>query len=96
MIQEITEELARQLNLATTQGALVAGVAEDSPAQRAGIQPGDIIVRFNDHAISEFRDLRRQVTEVEVGSQVELEVIRNGEHITLTAQIDEMPMEEAS
>lgn len=88
---DLTPEFARQLGLRETSGALIARVAPDSPAARAGLQPRDIVRKFNGRKIDDILALRSRVAEAEVGQKVELVVIRDGQELTLTAEIVEAP-----
>src|SRR6185312_13740214 len=77
-IQQVTDEIAESLGMKQTRGALVAGIDDKGPAKPAGIQPGDVIVRFDGHDIKEMRDLPRVVADTPVGKEVEVVVIRKG------------------
>ncbi len=77
-IQQVTEELAATLGLKEAKGALVASVSEGSPADKAGIKEGDVIVKFNDKAINQMRELPRLVSRAGVGKRASVEVIRDG------------------
>ena len=87
----LTPELAKQLGLADTNGALVTGVIRDSPAAAAGIVSGDLIVRWNDRATMESRDLGPAVAATKPGSAATVEVIRDGKKKTITVQVRERP-----
>jgi serine protease Do len=81
-IQQVTDELAESLNLGTPRGALVAGVDDKGPAKPAGIQAGDVVVKFDGHDITEMRDLPRIVADTPVGKEVDVVVIRKGKEET--------------
>jgi S1-C subfamily serine protease len=94
----VTDEVAREINLSVNRGAYVmAVVATDprnpSPAQLAGIRPGDIIVKWNDDAISDGGTLTRRVAAAKIGSDVEVTVVRDGREMTLTVHIAERPLQ---
>jgi serine protease Do len=93
MIQPITHELAKQFQLKEERGALVADVIEDSPAEKAGIMRGDVIIEFNDKKVDEPYTLRNIVANTPPGEMVEVKVIRNGEVKTFTVTIGELPSE---
>jgi serine protease Do len=94
-IQEVTEQLAPSFKLKEPRGALVTAVEPDSPAAKAGLQAGDVIVAFGGEAIDEVGDLPRRVAQTEPGKQVTIEVLRNGEKKTLPVTVGEMPSQEA-
>lgn len=77
-IQHVTDEIAESVGLKDSRGALVLEVTPDSPASKADILPGDIIVSFDDKPIDEMRKLPRLVAETKVGKAVELELWRDG------------------
>jgi serine protease Do len=76
-IQEITKEIAEVEKLKSTEGALVASVTEKSPAEKAGLKAGDIILKFDGKKIDTMRALPKFVSGTEVGKTVELEIWRN-------------------
>jgi serine protease Do len=77
-IQQVTDDIAESLNIKPTRGALVAGIDEKGPAKPAGIESGDVIVRFDGKDIKEMRDLPRVVADTPVGKDVDVIVIRKG------------------
>jgi serine protease Do len=76
-IQEVTKEIADVEGLKNTQGALIASVGEKSPADKAGLKAGDIILKFDGKKIDTMRTLPKLVSRTEVGKTVELEIWRN-------------------
>ena len=76
-IQEVTKEIAEVERLKKPQGALVASVGENSPADKAGIKAGDIILNFDGKKIDTMRSLPKVVASTEVGKSVELKIWRN-------------------
>ncbi len=82
-IQEVTEEIAETLGMSEATGALVANVMEDGPAAASGIQPGDVILTFNDSLVAEMRRLPKIVADTPVGEEVDVEVWRDGKEITI-------------
>jgi serine protease Do len=82
-IEDVSPELAEAFNLATPHGALVDRVIDGGPAQEAGLQPGDIIVEFNDQVIRTSADLPYFVGLVMPGTAVEMEIIRETKSQTL-------------
>ena len=81
-IQEVTKEIADVENLKNTEGALIASVGEKSPAKKAGLKPGDIILKFDGKKIDKMRTLPKIVSRTEVGKSVELQIWRNKKLIT--------------
>ncbi len=81
-IQQVTDEIAESLGIKPARGALVAGVDEKGPAKPAGIEPGDVIVKFDGQDIKEMRDLPRAVADTPVGKEVPVLVIRKGKEET--------------
>jgi len=81
-IQEVTKEIADVENLTNTEGALIASVGEKSPAEKAGLKAGDIILKFDGKKIDTMRTLPKLVSRTEVGKLVELEIWRNKKLLT--------------
>jgi serine protease Do len=86
-IQPITADLAKSFGRAETSGALVASVAEGSPAERAGLKPGDIITDYDGRKVDRTVDLPRAVAATPIGHEVRLTVVREGKPLILTASI---------
>lgn len=87
MIQPVTSEIAESLGLTETRGALVTEVAERSPAAKAGLRQGDVVLKYDGREISTLRDLSRAVADTGVGTAVKVELIRDQKARTVTAQI---------
>jgi serine protease Do len=81
-IQQVTDEIADSLNIKPAKGALVAGIEDKGPAKPAGIEPGDVIVKFDGKDVKEMKDLPRIVADTPVGKDVEVIVIRKGKEET--------------
>jgi serine protease Do len=81
-IQEVTKEIAEVEKLKKPQGALVASVGENSPADKAGIKAGDIILEFDEKKIDTMRTLPKVVANTKVGKKVQLKIWRNKKLIT--------------
>ncbi|HKH02217.1 MAG TPA: Do family serine endopeptidase, partial [Bradyrhizobium sp.] len=77
-IQQVTDEIAESLNIKPARGALIAGVEDKGPAKPAGIEPGDVVVKFDGKDIKEPKDLSRVVADTTVGKDVEVVIIRKG------------------
>jgi serine protease Do len=86
-IQQVSEEIAESLGMKQARGALIAGVDEKGPAKPGGIEPGDVIVKFDGHDIKEMRDLPRVVADTPVGKDVPVVVIRKGKEETKTIKV---------
>ncbi len=93
MIQTVTEELKTALGLPSVAGALVGNVFEGSPAGKAGVLRGDVIVEFNGKKLFRSDDLPRIVASVKPGTNVEIKVIRNGKQKSIRIKLGEMPAE---
>ncbi len=89
--QPLTPTLARQLGLPDTQGALVAATLANSPAERSGLQRGDLILSFNGHSIRDGMDLRNRVAEAEVGTPAKFSILRDGKPLDLSVVMEEEP-----
>lgn len=90
-IQEVTPGLAEGFGLERARGALVAEIIPDTPAAATDIRVGDIIVGFDDAEIAVMRDLPRNVAATDIGTEVELRVLRNGETVSFRVAIAELP-----
>src|SRR5205085_8962006 len=86
-IQQVTDEIADSLGMKQTRGALVAGVDDKGPAKPAGIEPGDVVIKFDGKDIKEMRDLPRTVADTPVGKDVEVIVIRKGKEEKKTVRL---------
>ncbi len=86
-IQNVTPDIADSLGLNAPEGALVGDVVPDSPAAKAGLKPGDVILSFNDKQIKDVGDLTIAVAEAEIGKPARMSVYRNGETLDLTPEI---------
>src|SRR5882757_9432138 len=81
-IQQVTDEIAESLNIKPARGALIAGVEDKGPAKPAGIEPGDVVVKFDGKDIKEPKDLSRVVADTAVGKEVDVVIIRKGNEET--------------
>ncbi|HKS84431.1 MAG TPA: Do family serine endopeptidase [Pseudolabrys sp.] len=86
-IQQVSDEIAESLNVKPARGALVAGIDEKGPAKPAGIEPGDVIVKFDGKDVKEMRDLPKIVADTPVGKDVEVVVIRKGQEEKKTVKL---------
>ena len=81
-IQTVTDEIAESLNIKPARGALIAGVEDKGPAKPAGIEPGDVVIKFDGKDIKEPKDLSRVVADTAVGKEVDVVIIRKGQEET--------------
>ena len=93
-VQNVTEEIAAGLGLPQPTGALVAKVSPDSPAAAAGIQPSDVILKFDGQAIDNMRSLPRAVASTAIGKSVAVEVMRKGKPVDLNVTVGRLPEED--
>ncbi|MGD9015220.1 MAG: Do family serine endopeptidase [Candidatus Omnitrophota bacterium] len=90
-VQELTPELAKHFGLPDIKGALVAGVLEDSPAQKGGIKEGDVIKQVQDIEIDSVRKLISTVSKIEVGKTITIIILRNNKKMSLQVEIGQRP-----
>ena len=90
-IQEITKELAESFSMKNTNGALVAGVEKNGPADKGGLEAGDVITKFDGKAIGVSADLPRAVGATKPGKIAAVEILRKGSAKTLNIGVGEMP-----
>ena len=93
-IQEISKELSDSFNMKSTQGALVAGVEKESPADKGGLKPGDVILKFGENDIKISSDLPKFVSSTKPGSKIPVNILRQGKEKQLEITIGEMPTED--
>jgi S1-C subfamily serine protease len=74
-----------------TGGALVAGVSRGTPAEKAGLEPGDIIVEWNGQRVTDSKELTMMIARSAVGAKVPVKLYRNGKEMTLDAEVAERP-----
>jgi serine protease Do len=90
-IQPVTDDLAKALHLSEASGALVAAVAGGSPAAKAGLQPGDIILAMDGQKLEDSRALQRKIGGMNPGTNVKLTLSRNGQTREMVVKLGEMP-----
>jgi len=94
--QDVTPAIAKAFNVKEYTGALIGGVSADSPAQKAGLQKGDIILEVNGKPVTDANELRMTISMMAPGTSVNLKVLRNGASQSMTATLGQLPTEEAS
>jgi serine protease Do len=91
IIQPITQTLADQFNVKVHEGVLVTDVAPKSPAAKAGIKAGDIVLQCGDKKVSSPTELQGLVERAPIGSKQKLEILRDGKQMSLDVAVKEMP-----
>lgn len=90
-IQTVTDEIAESMGLSESSGALVASVTSGGPAEIAAIEPGDVVLQFDDKKIDRMRGLPRIVAETPIGKAVDVLIWRRGEEQTVQVELGELP-----
>jgi serine protease Do len=93
-IQRVTPEIAESLGLEKSRGALVANVAEGSPAEQGGIKVGDVIVEYNGKPIEDSNQLPILVARSEIGKNVQAAVVRDKKRVPITVKVGELKEQE--
>jgi serine protease Do len=91
-LQEITPERAKALKLPNESGVEITSVIHDSPADKAGLRPGDVIVAYNGQKIEGFEQFSRMVRETPVGGDAKLDIVRGGAAQNVIAKIEARPL----
>ena len=92
-IQTVTPEIKEKFDLEVTEGALIAEVTKNSPAEKGGLQRGDVITVFDGKKVKEMKFLPSIVAETPVGKKAEVAIVRKGENKKLTIQVGELTEE---
>ena len=95
-VQEVTPAIAKAIGLNGPEGALVSNVSPGSPAAKAGLEAGDVILSINGDSIAESNQLRMQVSMMSPNQSVKLKIFRNGQTRDVAVQISEMPGEKVA
>ncbi|MEH6543778.1 MAG: DegQ family serine endoprotease [Porticoccaceae bacterium] len=95
-IQDVDKDLAKSLGLSKPQGALIARVEENSPADKAGMKPGDVVIKLNGRSIVDASDLPHTVGLIKPGTTVAGTLIRNGQRREVSVKVDVRPGDEDS
>ncbi len=94
--QDVTPEIAKQFGLSGPGGALVGEVSPDSPASKAGIKHGDVILKVNGEPINSANDLRLRISQTPPGTDVKLQISRDGKTQDVSVDLAEFPEKEAN
>ena len=90
VLAEITADVADELELDSTQGALIVSVSPGSSAEKAGVRRDDVVVGLDGRVIEDWSDLRREIALKRVGDEFDLAIIRNSRRLDLTASVEEL------
>jgi serine protease Do/serine protease DegQ len=88
--QDLTPELAAELGVKETEGAVVAQIERGSEAERAGLRPRDVVLAVNGHKVRTSSELRNRVGLIPIGEQIDLEVLRGGKTMQIRARVGEL------
>jgi serine protease Do len=86
-IQGVTDDIAESMGMKEPKGALVAGITEGGPAEKVGIQAGDVIVRFDGKDVPHVRDLPRMVADTPISKSVQVTVLRKGKEVSFQVSL---------
>ena len=95
-IQPVDEDMAKGLGLDKEQGAIVSSVVAGSPAEKSGLEPGDVILGVGGNDVEHIKEVTRRIADTKPGETVELELLRNGQHKRLDVRVGESPNEVAT
>jgi serine protease Do len=90
-IQEVTSDLAEEFGVKELKGALVSGVMKKSPAEKAGIKQGDVVLQFNGKVVEDTGHLRNMVSQTPIGTKVRIKLLRQKKELDVEAEIAELP-----
>jgi len=93
---EVDRTMARALGMNNPRGFVIGDIVEDGPAAEAGLQEGDVVVRLNGNIVRDFYDFRITIANSAPGTEVEIEVFRDGETETFTVELGELDTEEVA
>lgn len=94
-IQELTPELSQKFGLRSSIGALVGDIAKGSPAEKAGIRRGDVILEYNGKKVEDVGSLRNMVSQSKVGADIPVRILRGEKQYSVRVSIAELPKEVA-
>jgi len=90
-VQEVSQDISDYFGLEKKQGALIAGIVKDGPAEEAGIKSGDIVVSFDGRPVVDLRGLLREVGTRRVGEKVKIGLLRDGKPLTVNVKVGQRP-----
>ena len=90
-IQEVTSDLAEEFGVKDLKGSLVSGVMKGSPAEKAGIRQGDVILQYNGKLVEDTGHLRNMVSQTPINAKVKIKLLRNKKELVVEAVIAELP-----
>ena len=88
-VQDLNPDLAEAFKITQTQGAVITGIQPGSPAEKARLEPGDVVLEVNGRKVKNSQDVRNMVGLAQIGEEVELSVIHQGSMVTRTAEVAE-------
>lgn len=94
--QQVSDTMQRALHLTDGSGALIAGVQNDAPASKAGLEPGDVITSVNGQSVKNPRDLAINIAAVQPGDEAKLQVLHNGESKSVSVKVGQLPGEQVA
>ena len=94
--QQVGATMAKAMHLAEKSGALIAGVQSDTPAERAGLQPGDVITSVNGQTVKDPRDLAVDIAAVKPGDEAQLQVLHDGNTKSVSVKVGNLPNEQTA
>jgi len=90
-IQEVTSDLAEEFGVKDLKGALVSGVMKGSPAEKAGVKQGDVILQYNGRLVEDTGHLRNMVSQTPINTTVKVKLLRNKKEVVVDVVIVELP-----
>ena len=90
-IQDVSHDLMQAFKLENTKGSLITGVMQDTPAQKAGMHKGDVVIRINEISIRDSNHLRNEIANAGAFAEIEIELVRDGKSIIIKLKLDERP-----
>lgn len=94
MINNLDEVVAESMGLENTDGVLIVGIQDDGPAKGTDLQREDVVIALNGMKVEDMDDLRYRIADIAPGTEVELEVIRDGAPMTISIELGELPGDE--